>query len=152
EAGIGKSRLVAEFRERIGDIPHTWLESAGEQFFQNSPFHALTEMISRWLQLQTLGGAQRSRDTSRAKQSKQTSLPPGERSEPSEGVRDARSEQGAHKHEESATCAAEEEKFEWLERALSSAGLKPDEAVPLIAELLQLPVGDRYPGLTMVPE
>jgi tetratricopeptide (TPR) repeat protein len=109
-------------------------------------------MISQWLQLQALGGEQRSRDTSRAKLNKQTSLPPGERSEPSEGVRDARSEQGAHKDEESATCASEEEKFEWLERALSSAGLKPDEAVPLIAELLQLPVGDHYPALTMVPE
>ena len=102
EPGIGKSRLVAEFRERIRDTPHIWMESAGEQFFENSPFHALTEMLSQWLQLQ--GGANA------------------------------------------------DEMLERLERALSSAGLKLDEAVPLIAELLQLPVGERYPALTMVPE
>jgi hypothetical protein len=31
EAGIGKSRLVAEFHDRIRDTPHSWIESAGEQ-------------------------------------------------------------------------------------------------------------------------
>ena len=51
EPGIGKSRLVAEFHDRIRDSPHIWMESAGEQFFENSPFHALTEMLSQWLQL-----------------------------------------------------------------------------------------------------
>jgi class 3 adenylate cyclase len=55
EAGIGKSRLVAEFHDRIRESPHIWMESAGEQFFENSPFHALTEMLSQWLELQ--GGA-----------------------------------------------------------------------------------------------
>ena len=45
------SRLVAEFRLRIRDTPHIWMESAGEQFFENSPFHAATEMLSQWLQL-----------------------------------------------------------------------------------------------------
>jgi len=39
-----------------------------------------------------------------------------------------------------------------LERALASAGLNLDEAVPLVAELLQLPVGERYPALALVPE
>jgi tetratricopeptide (TPR) repeat protein len=102
EAGIGKSRLVAEFHDRIRDTPHIWMESAGEQFFENSPFHALTEMLSQWLQLQ--------------------------------GATDS------------------EEHLEQLERALASAGLKLDEAVLLIAELLQLPVAERYPALTMVPK
>jgi class 3 adenylate cyclase len=37
EAGIGKSRLVAEFHDRIRDTPHIWMESAGEQFSQNTP-------------------------------------------------------------------------------------------------------------------
>jgi predicted ATPase len=77
------------------------MESAGEQFFENSPFHALTEMLSQWLQLQG---------------------------------------------------ADSEEQVERLERALASAGLKLDEAVPLIGELLQLPVAERYPALTMVSE
>jgi len=52
EAGIGKSRLVAEFRHRIQQTPHIWMESAGEQFFENTPFHAYTEMLSQWLELQ----------------------------------------------------------------------------------------------------
>jgi class 3 adenylate cyclase/predicted ATPase len=124
EAGIGKSRLVAEFHDRIRDTPHIWMESAGEQLFENSPFHALTEMLSQWLQLQALGGAQRSR----AKESATCVL------------------------KESVACPPEDEGITRLERALASAGLKLDEAVPLIAELLQLPVGERYPALTMVPE
>jgi class 3 adenylate cyclase/tetratricopeptide (TPR) repeat protein len=52
EAGIGKSRLVAEFHERIRDTPHIWMESAGEQLFENTPFHAISEMLSQWLDLQ----------------------------------------------------------------------------------------------------
>jgi class 3 adenylate cyclase/tetratricopeptide (TPR) repeat protein len=102
EAGIGKSRLVAEFRQRIRDTPHTWMESAGEQFFENSPFHALTEMLSQWLQLQ--GGANA------------------------------------------------DENLERLERALALAGVKLEEAVPLVAELMQLSVGERYPALSLMPE
>jgi class 3 adenylate cyclase/tetratricopeptide (TPR) repeat protein len=102
EAGIGKSRLVAEFHDRIRDTPHIWMESAGEQFFGNSPFHPLTEMLSQWLQLQ--GGANAN------------------------------------------------EMLERVERVLASAGLKLDEAVPLIAELLQLPVGEHYPASTIAPE
>jgi predicted ATPase len=47
EAGIGKSRLVAEFHDRIRDTPHSWMESAGQQFFENTPFHAVSEMLSR---------------------------------------------------------------------------------------------------------
>jgi len=102
EAGIGKSRLVAEFHERIRDTPHMWIESAGEQFFQNSPFHAVSEMLSQWLKLQ--GGTT-----------------------PNEGA-------------------------ERMERALASAGLKTENAGPLIADLLQLPVGERYPTATLTPE
>jgi predicted ATPase/class 3 adenylate cyclase len=52
EAGIGKSRLVAEFHDHIRDTPHIWIESAGEQLFENTPFQALSEMLSRWLELE----------------------------------------------------------------------------------------------------
>jgi class 3 adenylate cyclase len=38
EPGIGKSRLVDEFQARIKDEPHLWVESAGEKFFQSTPF------------------------------------------------------------------------------------------------------------------
>ena len=39
-----------------------------------------------------------------------------------------------------------------LEASLELAGLKLEEAVPLIASLLQLPLGAKYPPLSMVPE
>ena len=78
------------------------MESAGEQVFENTPFHAITEMLSHWLELQG-----------------DTNL---------------------------------DDRVERLERALSSAGLKPQDAVSLIAELLQLPVGERYPPLSLRPE
>jgi predicted ATPase len=52
EAGIGKSRLVAEFNNRIRETPHIWMEGGGEQFFENTPFHAMREMLARWLALQ----------------------------------------------------------------------------------------------------
>jgi class 3 adenylate cyclase/tetratricopeptide (TPR) repeat protein len=102
EAGIGKSRLVSEFHNRIRHTPHTWMESAGEQFFENTPFHAVSEMLSRWLELQ--GGAGR------------------------------------------------EGQFDRLERALASAALKVDETAPLIGDLLQFPVSERYRQLKLPPE
>ena len=49
EAGIGKSRLIEEFRARIKPIPHLWIECAGEQFFENTPFHAVTQMLNQGL-------------------------------------------------------------------------------------------------------
>ena len=39
EPGIGKSRLVEEFRARLGDIPHTWIEWSSSQLLQNTPLH-----------------------------------------------------------------------------------------------------------------
>ena len=102
EPGIGKSRLVAEFHDRIRDAPHIWMESAGEQFFENTPFHAIIEMLSRWLELQD--------------------------------------------------AASSEERFERVERALASAGLTVAEIAPLIADLLQLPAGERYPASTLTAD
>jgi class 3 adenylate cyclase/tetratricopeptide (TPR) repeat protein len=102
EAGIGKSRLVAEFHDRIRDTPHIWMESAGEQFFENTPFHAITEMLSQWLELQ--GGTK------------------------------------------------PDDRLERLDRALESAGLKPEQAAALIADLLQLPARERYSVITLNAE
>jgi predicted ATPase/class 3 adenylate cyclase len=101
EPGIGKSRLVSEFHDRIRDTPHIWMESAGEQFFENSPLHAISEMLTEWLQLQS---------------------------------------------------ASTEEQFQVLERALASAGLRVAEVAPLIADLLQLPAGERYSISTLTAE
>jgi tetratricopeptide (TPR) repeat protein len=43
EPGIGKSRLFDEFRARLGETPHTWVEWASSQLLQNTPLHPLTE-------------------------------------------------------------------------------------------------------------
>ncbi len=45
EAGIGKSRLVQRFHQQIGGSPHTWIEAGTGTFFQNTPFHPISEML-----------------------------------------------------------------------------------------------------------
>ncbi len=41
--GIGKSRLIEEFRARLGDVPHTWVEWSSSQLLQNTPLHPIAE-------------------------------------------------------------------------------------------------------------
>ena len=43
EPGIGKSRLIEEFRARLGDTPHTWTEWSSSQLLQNTPLHPVAE-------------------------------------------------------------------------------------------------------------
>ena len=43
EPGIGKSRLVAEFRLRLGETPHTWNEFSSSQLLRNTPLHPIAE-------------------------------------------------------------------------------------------------------------
>jgi len=43
EPGIGKSRLIEEFRGRLGETPHTWVEWSSSQLLQNTPLHPITE-------------------------------------------------------------------------------------------------------------
>lgn len=49
EAGIGKSRLINEFRAAMAGEDHVWLEGGGTQFFGNQPFYAIAQMIKRAL-------------------------------------------------------------------------------------------------------
>ena len=102
EAGIGKSRLLAQFRERLAGTPHTWNECSGSSYFQNTPFYPITEMLQQ-------GFAQRGDET-------------------------------------------DEEKLSELERDLELAGLKIAEAVRLIAPMLDVSLGEKYPPLTLSPE
>jgi class 3 adenylate cyclase/tetratricopeptide (TPR) repeat protein len=44
EAGIGKSRLMQAFRERIAERAHTWLECRGSPYTQDSAFHPVMEL------------------------------------------------------------------------------------------------------------
>jgi hypothetical protein len=49
EPGIGKSRLVHHFRYAIAGEQHVWLESAGDQLVQNTPFYAVAGMLPQWI-------------------------------------------------------------------------------------------------------
>ena len=60
EAGIGKSRLVRQFRERLAGTPHTWNECSGASYFQNTPFYPITDMLQQ-------GFAQRGNESDEAK-------------------------------------------------------------------------------------
>ncbi len=43
EPGLGKSRLIEEFRGRLGETPHTWVEWSSSQLLQNTPLHPIAE-------------------------------------------------------------------------------------------------------------
>jgi len=49
EAGIGKSRLVYELRERLGGHPHTWLECGGTPYTAATPFHPVIALLGQGL-------------------------------------------------------------------------------------------------------
>ena len=101
EPGIGKSRLVRELRDALGDEPHIRL------LYQCSPHHRparCTRSSSSW------------------------SAPPA--SSATIRPREARQARGA-----------------------AGAGTdKLDQAVPLIAALLGVPTGERYPALDLTPQ
>jgi hypothetical protein len=50
------------------------------------------------------------------------------------------------------TGQSAEQRLTALEGSLASAGLDPKTAVPLIAPFLDLPLGDRYPSLSIAPD
>ena len=43
EPGLGKSRLVEEFRSQLTETPHTWSEWSASQLLQNTPPHPIAE-------------------------------------------------------------------------------------------------------------
>ena len=49
DAGIGKSRLLREFRVSIADLDHLWLQGEAAQSAEKTPFHAVAQMIRRRL-------------------------------------------------------------------------------------------------------
>lgn len=49
EAGVGKSRLAYQLRERLAAVPHTWLECGATPYTQGTPFHPLIELARQAL-------------------------------------------------------------------------------------------------------
>lgn len=102
EPGIGKTRMVREFRNHIEGSPHTWVACAAERINSNTPFHAVTRMLDQLI---------------------------GWRSDESP-----------------------QERVAALELTLSGSGLELAEFMPLVGELLTLPVTDKYPPLALTPD
>jgi tetratricopeptide (TPR) repeat protein len=48
EAGIGKSRLLAEFRRRLGDMPHRWLEGHCAAYGTTTAFLPILDALRRF--------------------------------------------------------------------------------------------------------
>jgi class 3 adenylate cyclase len=125
EAGIGKSRLLQRFHEQIAGTPHTWVEAGAGAFFQNTPFYPVTEMLRQLVWEQSFN---RLDDYLRDQQNNENK--PGRDDEPRESL-------------PGDGLLAE------LASRLELAGLKPAEAIPLIAPLLNLPLPAEYPPLTI---
>lgn len=102
EPGIGKTRLVREFRNRIEGVPHQWVACGGERLNSNTPFHAVARMLD---QLFHWSGDETPQQRIRA-----------------------------------------------LELALDGSGLELAEFMPLVGELLALPVADKYPPLELAAD
>lgn len=47
EPGIGKSRLLKEFQERLEVDPHTWLEATCSSYHQSSAFYPIIELVEK---------------------------------------------------------------------------------------------------------
>jgi class 3 adenylate cyclase/predicted ATPase len=49
EAGVGKSRLAYQLRERLGATPHTWLECGASPYTEGTPFHPVIALVAQGL-------------------------------------------------------------------------------------------------------
>ncbi len=50
EAGIGKSRLLQQFKEDLGGIPHTWIEGESSPYEQDTPFAPTLDLVENAFQ------------------------------------------------------------------------------------------------------
>ena len=52
EAGVGKSRLIQAFRERLDEMPHGWLEHGCSPYTQGTAFYPVVELLEQRLGFQ----------------------------------------------------------------------------------------------------
>jgi class 3 adenylate cyclase/tetratricopeptide (TPR) repeat protein len=102
EAGIGKSRLIQTFQERIEDEPHVTSLLYCSAHSQNSPLYPLIVFLAKQLELDM--------------------------------------------------SASDEGKLMLIEVGVARYRSLPADAVPLIAELLSVPLGAGYPALELAPK
>jgi predicted ATPase len=57
EPGIGKSRLVREFRRRLTGERHRWRQTSGAQFSKNTPFYPIADLLKRTFPIVRSDGA-----------------------------------------------------------------------------------------------
>ncbi len=50
EAGIGKSRLLRQFKHDLGAIPHTWVEGESSPYEQDTPFAPTIDLVNNAFQ------------------------------------------------------------------------------------------------------
>jgi class 3 adenylate cyclase/tetratricopeptide (TPR) repeat protein len=53
EAGVGKSRLAYQLRERLAATPHTWLECGASPYTEGTPFHPVIALVAQGLAITT---------------------------------------------------------------------------------------------------
>jgi predicted ATPase/class 3 adenylate cyclase len=137
EAGIGKSRLLQRFHEQLTAQPN-WLEAAAAPFFQNTPFYSVAELLH-----QLVGQASLPVDDARAARATAQRVV-AQNTAPSPYPLPQLSGRGAD--------LIPEDQFAHLESALVLAGVKPAEAIALLAPLLNLPAAAKYPPPPIPPE
>lgn len=49
EAGIGKSRLALQLRERLASVPHAWIETGATPYTTRTPFHPVIALVAQGL-------------------------------------------------------------------------------------------------------
>ena len=79
EPGLGKSRLIEEFRARLAETPHTWVEWASSQLLQNTPLHPDRGMGPRPLRRRRSRRAKSASPNSRRRSARSGSTPPNMR-------------------------------------------------------------------------